>query len=319
MNYSFVVPIYNDGYLAEPFCAEFQRVFKEYLGKDDIPGEVELIFVNDGSRNDSLDLLKQVASKYSFVKVIDLSRNFGQHVAILCGYQHASGEVVGRLNADMQDPPGEIPTVLNALKSSDADIVVGLQKKRRSKKSDLFTSRLFFLAFNWLVGSSIPQNTATLRVMRRRYVDAITQAGDKAPFLQGLENWVGFKTLYVPTEHQQRADNKSSYTFIKRFAMALNAAISFSDRPLKIVVSFGFCVAVAGFCAVAYLVLIKLISPDIRPGFTSTLAVLLLLSGVQISVVGLCGLYIGKVLLHVQNRPLFVVRDLINFSGTGKA
>lgn len=313
MKYSFVVPIYNDGYLAEAFCAEFQLVFRDYLGKQEIADEVELIFVNDGSRNDSLDLLKRVAAQHPFVKVIDLSRNFGQHVAMICGYKHASGDIVGRLNVDMQDPPSEIPTVLEALRGGDADIVVGLQKERRSKKSDLVTSRLFFLFFNWLVGSDIPQNTATLRVMRRRYVDAITQAGDKAPFLQGLENWVGFKTLYVPTNHQERIDKKSSYTFFKRLALALNAAISFSDRPLKIVVSLGFVVAAVGFAAMAYLVAAKFISPDIRPGFTSTLAVLLFLSGVQISVVGLCGIYIGKVLVHVQNRPLFVVRERVNF------
>jgi len=319
MNYSFVVPIYNDGYLAEAFCAEFQRVFREYLHKEDITGEVELIFVNDGSTNDSLELLKEAASKYPFVKVIDLSRNFGQHIAMICGYRHASGKIVGRLNVDMQDPPKEIPTVLNALVSSDTDIVVGLQKERRSKKSDLLTSRLFFLFFNWLVGAEIPQNTATLRAMRRRYVDALTQAGDKAPFLQGLENWVGFKTLYVATEHQERVDKKSSYTLLKRLALAFNAAVSFSDRPLKIVVSLGFFVAVVGFSAMAYLVAAKFISPDIRPGFTSTLAVLLFLSGVQISVVGLCGIYIGKVLLHVQNRPLFVVRERINFPDSAQS
>lgn len=319
MNYSFVVPIYNDGYLAEAFCAEFQRVFREYLHKEDIAGEVELIFVNDGSTNDTLELLKQAASKYPFVKVIDLSRNFGQHIAMICGYRHASGKIVGRLNVDMQDPPKEIPTVLNALVSSDADIVVGLQKERRSKRSDLLTSRLFFLFFNWLVGAEIPQNTATLRAMRRRYVDALTQAGDKAPFLQGLENWVGFKTLYVATEHQERVDKKSSYTLLKRLALAFNAAVSFSDRPLKIVVSLGFFVAVVGFSAMAYLVAAKFISPDIRPGFTSTLAVLLFLSGVQISVVGLCGIYIGKVLLHVQNRPLFVVRERINFPDSAQS
>lgn len=149
--------------------------------------------------------------------------------------------------------------------------------------------------------------------MRRRYIDAITQAGDKALFLQGLENWVGFKMLYVPTKHQERIDKKSSYTFFKRLALALNGAISFSDRPLKIVVLLGFAVAVVGFAAMAYLVGAKFISPDIRPGFTSTLAVFLFFSGIQIFVVGLCGIYIGKVLLHVQNRPLFIVREKFNF------
>jgi len=314
MNYSFVVPIYNDGYLVNIFCAEFLKIFSSYLSKQDIEKEVELIFVNDGSCDNSLEMLKDAAAHHSFVRVIDLSRNFGQHVAILCGYKHASGKIVGRLNVDMQDPPREIPTVLNALKNSDADIVVGLQKERQSKASDQITSHLFFLVFNWLIGASIPRNTATLRVMQRRYVEAITQAQDKAPFLQGLENWVGFKVKYVQTDHQERSDAKSSYTFVKRLSLALNAAISFSDRPLKIVVSLGFIIGVLGFLSVLAIIVMKLFVPDIRPGFASTLAIILFLAGIQISVTGLCGIYIGKVLLHVQNRPLFIVKELVNFA-----
>ena len=309
LRYSFVVPIYNDGYLADSFCTAFESVFQKLLGKSVIGNDVELIFVNDGSTNCSLDDLRMVADEYSFVKVIDLSRNFGQHVAIICGYHEATGQFVGRLNVDMQDPPSEIPKLLSVIEKEDFDIVVGLQRERHSKWIDIITSRLFFFVFNRLIGSSIPYNTATLRVMNRRYIEALKQLNDKTPFLQGLESWLGFKVHYVPTEHQERVDKRSAYTFVKRLKLAINAAISFSDRPLKGTVYLGFAVAVVGFLGIALIGARRILDPDILPGYTSTLAVILFCSGSQISVMGLVGLYIGKILLHVQDRPLYFVRE----------
>jgi glycosyltransferase involved in cell wall biosynthesis len=310
---SFVVPIYNDGYLASGCCEEFQAVFSRYLKRDSIEQDVELIFVNDGSVNASLPMLKDLAQRHAFVKVIDLSRNFGQHIAILCGYHHASGSYVGRINVDMQDPPRELPKLLDAIQQEDIDIAIGLQRQRHSGWLDIVTSRLFFLVFNALIGGSIPPNTATLRIMNRRYVEALKQMNDKFPFLQGLESWIGFKVKYIPTDHQERVDKKSSYTFKKRLRLALNASISFSDRPLKATVYLGLMIALLGFLGLGLIVIRRLMTPDILPGYTSTLAVILFCSGVQILVIGLSGLYIGKILGHVQNRPLFLVRERINF------
>ena len=316
MKYSFVVPIYNDGYLAEAFCAEFQLVFRDYLGKQEIADEVELIFVNDGSTNDSLERLKQAASKHSFVKVIDLSRNFGQHIAMICGYHHASGRFVGRLNVDMQDPPREIPRLLETIKQGDADIVIGVQRDRQSKWLDRVTSRFFVWFFNFLIGGKVPHSTATLRVMTRQYVDNYKHINDKAPFLQGLETWFGYRVKYVSTDHQQRSDKNSSYTFMKRLKLALNASIAFSDRPLKYVVYLGLVIGLTGFAGLTLIVLRQLFVADLLAGYSSTIAIVLFCSGVQILVIGLSGLYIGKILSQVQGRPLYLVRERVNFDGS---
>lgn len=314
IQYSFVVPIYNDGYLVSAFCTEFEKVFKKYLNTSMIENDVELVFVNDGSEDNSLELLKKCSNSHTFVKVINLSRNFGQHIAILCGYKNSSGEIVGRLNVDMQDPPREIPKLLERLKlDSDADMVVGLQKRRKNRFLDIVTSKMFFFVFNWLVGSNIPSNTSTLRVMKRNYVDSLLETNDKTPFLQGIEHWVGFNVQYVKTQHQERCDSKSSYNFTRRIKLALNAAISFSDRPLKISVFIGFLSCILGFFSFVYLFASKLIWPEIQHGYTSTLCIILFFSGIQISVTGLCGIYIGKILLHVQNRPLYYIKNKINF------
>ena len=313
MKYSFVVPIYNDGYLAEAFCIKFQSVFREYLGRQDITGEVELLFVNDGSSNDSFEVLKRNAGDYPFVKVISLSRNFGQHIAIICGYHHASGEIVGRLNVDMQDPPDDVPALLEVIKKGECDIVIGMQKKRHSKWLDVITSRFFVWFFNILIGGYVPNGTATLRVMTKKYADNYKAINEKAPFLQGLEAWFGYRVKYVPTDHHHRFDKKSSYTFMKRLRLALNATIAFSDRPLKCVIYVGLIISTAGFVGFGVIVLRQLFFTDLLAGYSSTMAVILFCSGTQVLVIGLCGLYIGKILAQVQGRPLYLIQEKVNF------
>jgi dolichol-phosphate mannosyltransferase len=315
MKYSFIIPIFNDGYLVAAFCSEFQRVFREYLKKQSINDDLELIFVNDGSTDDSAQFLYKAAKTYSFVKTIDLSRNFGQHIAIICGYHHASGDLVGRLNVDMQDPPVEVPALIEVIKAGDCDIVIGIQRARQSKLLDVVTSRFFVWFFNILIGGNIPHSTATLRIMTKQYADNYKLINDKMPFIQGLETWFGYRVKYVPTNHLQRMDKKTSYTFIKRLKLALNASIAFSDRPLKCVIYIGLIIAMVGFVGLGAIVLRQLFFADLLVGYSSIMAVILLCSGGHILVIGLCGLYVGKILAQVQGRPLYLIREKVNFGG----
>ena len=275
---------------------------------------LELIFVNDGSADNSLQLLKKAASEYPFVKVIDLSRNFGQHIAIICGYHHANGDFIGRVNVDMQDPPSEIPRFLEIIEKNECDIVIGIQQNRKNNLIDKITSQFFVMVFNLLIGGSIPFSTSSLRVMTRQYAENYKTIGDKSPFLQGLENWFGYRVHYLSTKHQKRLDKNSSYSFTKRLNLAINASLAFSEKPLKLVIGSGLIIASVGLIGVLLIVLRQLFLVDILKGYTSTLAVVLFCSGVQILVIGLTGLYIGKVLIQVQNRPLYIVRKKINFN-----
>ncbi|MEM7410959.1 MAG: glycosyltransferase family 2 protein [Myxococcota bacterium] len=311
--YSFVVPIYNDGRLAERFCVEFERVFREYLACEAIEGQVELIFVNDGSVDDSIELLRKLAGNFPFVRVIDLSRNFGQHLALSCGYKHASGDYVGMLNVDQQDPPSQIPKLLDLIRSGDADVVYGLRIQRNDPAINRWTSRLFTQVLNKLTGYDTPLNISTLRVMSRRFVDAYDQLTEKSRYLPGLEMWMGFKKDYTPITHQEREEGTSSYTFRRRLLFALSAIVSFSDLPLKFAVVTGTLVAAVGFLLTAFLILQKLFFLEIQPGYTTTVSLIVFLGGVQILFIGLASLYIGRVLREVQNRPAWIVRDTYNF------
>ncbi len=311
--YSLVVPIYNDGGLAEDFCVEFEKVFQQYLGKTEIATAVELIFVNDGSKNQSMQYLQAMAQQYAFVKVMELSRNFGQHIALSAGYEYASGQFVGMLNVDMQEHPNQIPILLEYIKNNDYDIVFGLREHRFSSAGDRATSYLFNLMLNRLTGNYTPINVSTLRIMNRRFVDAYNSLSEKSRYLPGLESWLGFKHGYVPVSHQERKKGKSSYNFKKRLLMAIDAIISFSDIPLKIVSVVGIFIAILGFFALFFVLISKLFFIDYQHGFASIISTLVFIGGLQILVIGLSGLYLGRILKEVQNRPLFVVRQLYNF------
>jgi dolichol-phosphate mannosyltransferase len=316
MRYSFIVPIYNDAYLAESFCINFESVFQEYTIEKEISNQVELIFVNDGSKNNSLDLLIDLSTKFRFVKVINLSRNFGQHIALSCGYQYAKGDYVGMLNVDQQDPPSELIKLIDFMKSHNHDIVFGLADRRKTSFINRLTSNIFNYLLNFLTRSKTPLNVTTARVMNRKFTDAYNLLSEKTRYLPGLENWLGFSHGYLPIKHTERAVGKSSYNFKKRLDMAIESILSFSDYPLRLITTFGFVISVVGFLVTIILLFAKLFFMDFQPGFATTISLITFFAGIQILVIGVASLYIGRILKEVQNRPLFIVRDKYNFGNS---
>lgn len=309
MKYSVVVPIYNDGYLAATCAQEVRDVFCSILGTQHIAQEMELIFINDGSRNDSLSTLIGLCSTFDFVRVIELSRNFGQHQALAAGFHEARGEIVVRMNVDLQDSPSDLPLLLTALHEGDCDLVIGQYDTRQSPLKDRITSKIFFWMFKYLSGIEVPHNSSPMRAMSRRFINAYNQLTEKSRFPQGLDQWLGFKQHYVTIEHRERQDGKSSYTFRKRLALAMTGILYFSDRPILLVASFGFVAACAGFAVGLYVVAAKLGGATYLPGYTSIVAIGLLAFGIQLTALGLIGLYIGRIFREVQNRPLYLIRE----------
>jgi glycosyltransferase involved in cell wall biosynthesis len=307
MLYSFVVPIYNDGYLVQSFCEEFERTFQNYVKNQSIENDVELIFVNDGSTDNSIQYLIDNVNKFSFVKVIDLSRNFGQHVALSCGYKNAIGSFVGMLNVDQQEPPSQLPILLDYLINNNFDIVYGTYDERKTSIINKITSKLFSILLNYLTQNNTPSNVTTSRVMNRNFVNAYNQFTEKSRYLPGLEAWLGFKQGYSPIVHTERKIGKSSYNFKKRSLMALDTIVSFSDFPLKLIVGIGILFAITGFILTFLLLFSKIFIIDFQPGYTSTVSLITFLGGIQIMVVGFASIYIGRILKEVQNRPLYIV------------
>lgn len=311
--YSFIVPTYNDGYLVHSFCESMQAAMQELLGTSSIDDLVEVILVNDGSCDNSQELLLAASRHFPFVKVIELSRNFGQHVAISCGYRFAAGQYVGMLNMDQQDPPDQIHTVLSALLDGHYDIAVGLRSERGESVLNNFTSRAFNTVLNLLTGAKTPVNAASLRIMTRQFVDAYNKLSERTPYIPGLENWLGYRHVYVPIRHQYRKLGKSSYTLRKRWRMAVDSIIGFSDLPLRFAATLGFFITCVGMILGLGLVMQRLFFTDVLPGYTSTVSAVIFLGGLNLMFLGLVSLYVGRILREVQNRPRFVVKSFERF------
>lgn len=313
VKYSIVVPIYNDGYLASSFCTEFEKVFQKYLKISSIVNKVELIFVNDGSNDNSLELLKETAESHNFVKLIDLSRNFGQHIAVTAGYNESKGTFIGMLNVDMQEHPSEIPNFLNRLSEGDVDIVYGLRKKRADNFFVTTTSWLFNHLINFLTDCNTPVNISSTRFMTRRFIDSYNLLKEKNRFLPGLESWLGFKKDFVEIMHHRRQKGSSSYRFKTRIEMALNSILSFSSFPLKLITFSGILISLFGFLMAIYLVLMKLYIVDYQEGYASIMVTIILIGGIQTTFIGIASHYIGRILTEQLNRPTYIVRERFNF------
>lgn len=306
--YSIIVPIYNDAYLASAFCEQISLVMCKYLSCTDPQNLLEIIFINDGSHDNSLDELLSLKDNYSFIRIINLSRNFGQHQAIACGFKKAKGSFVARMNVDMQDHPSHLPQLLDKIKNDHCDIVIGRYPKRESPLRDKISAYFYYSLFKFLTGLETPQNTAAMRVMSRNYIDNYNSLREQNRFPQGLDEWLGFNIQYVEIEHKKRADNKSAYTPFSRFKLGLEGLLYFTDRPIVLVIYLGFFCAAAGFFLGAYIVLKKILGAPITPGYTSLLAFGLIAFGVQTSIIGIVGLYIGKIFNEVKRRPLYIIQ-----------
>jgi glycosyltransferase involved in cell wall biosynthesis len=317
--YSIIVPVYNDGYLAEAFCREVKATFSGYLGRDDISDDVEVIFVNDGSHGETVLKLKEMVARYSFVRLIDLSRNFGQHIAIACGLREACGSIIFRMNIDMQDHPREIPAFIDTMKSEELDLVVGQYLIRKGPWINRVTARLYFHLFKFLTGFQSPQNTSPLRAMSRRFVDAYNSLTERSRFPQGLDQWLGFDQKYVPMEHHERKEGKSTYTFLSRLRLGLEGILYFSNRPLTLIATAGFSLSLLGIALAMYLVIARLLWADLIPGFATLASISLIAFGIQLGCMGIVGLYVSRIFQETQNRPLYIVKARYEHGADGVA
>jgi len=312
MEFSIVTSIFNDGSLAQEFCQEVSSVVACYLNVSipDLKNKLEIIFVNDGSRDNSLQDLLKVKETFETVKVVDLSRNFGQHEALACGFRLAKGDLIIRLNVDLQDPPNEIPKLLEEIKTKNSDLVVGFYDQRNSPWLDCITAKIYFQVFSFLSGIKIDKQTSAMRVMSRRFIDAYNSLTEKSRFPQGLDHWLGFNHSYVPVIHRSRKMGKSSYNFLSRISLAVTGILYFSDRPLKLIIYLGFCLAGLGTVLGLAIIAQKFFYNSIIPGYTSLAIIGLFGTGLQICCIGVIGIYLGKVFRETQNRPLYVISSI---------
>lgn len=299
--YSIVVPIYNESAVLPLF---FERLDAVISG---VSGGVEVILVNDGSTDASLELILAKQERASGYRCINLSRNFGHQSAITAGLDFACGDAVITMDADLQDPPEIIPDMI--AKWLEGYEVVSAKRSKREGESlfKVVSAKYFYRLLKKLSNIEIEEDVGDFRLLDRQVLDVLKSMREQDRFVRGMISWIGFRQTCIVFTRSKRAAGESKYPISKMFRLAENGIIGFSDIPLRIALWLGFLVSLGAFAYGAYVLFGYIVHRELVPGWTSTVLILSFLGGMQIMLIGVVGLYIGKIHLQVKNRPLYVI------------
>jgi putative glycosyltransferase len=291
-------------YKSAPFIDEFVARCLALMGAGD-----ELILVDDGSPDNSLALARARAVADPRITVVELARNFGHHIAILAGLSHAQGERVFFVDSDLEEAPELLTEFAKIMNASDADVVFGVHDHSEGSVVRKATSRVFWRVFNWASDSATPLNICNVRLMNRRYVDALVSLPESNVFLGGMFHWVGFKQIAIPIQRHLRRST-STYSVVARVALAVRSIISFSTAPLKAMFLLGTAISALSFLLAIYYLLLKVLNPAIQLGFTTLIISIWFLSGIIIACLGVIGIYLAYMYTETKRRPRVVVREV---------
>ncbi len=289
-----------------PYLREFYR--RAVAAAEPIASAFEIIFVNDGSPDDSLDFAVQLSQEDPRVRVVDLSRNFGHHKALMTGLTYAVGELVFLIDCDLEEAPELLAEFYPAMLSRNADVVYGVQRRRKGSIFEKVSGAIFYTAFNLLADHKIPRNLIFARLMSRRYVDALIAHREREVFIQGLWSIAGFLQVGLPVDKTSKGS--TTYTFWRKFSTMVNAVTSFSNAPLRYVLYLGSLVMMVSSVYGLYLFLHVMIFGSEVPGWASLMVSIWLLGGIMIFCIGVVGIYVSKVFSETKQRPYTVVREV---------
>ncbi|HHT66210.1 MAG: glycosyltransferase family 2 protein [Caldicoprobacterales bacterium] len=304
---SVVIPMYNE----EEVIQETYRRLKTVM---DQSGEsYELLFVNDGSRDRSAQIISQLAKTDSNIRLIDFSRNFGHQIAVTAGMDYASGQAIVIIDADLQDPPEVILRMLEKWREG-YEVVYGKRLKRHGetifKKA---TAYLFYRILGALTNDKIPKDTGDFRLIDRKVCDAMKKLNEKNRFLRGMINWVGFRQVAVEYVRDERWAGETKYPLKKMLKFASDGIFSFTYKPLKLATYLGFLLSFSGFLYLLYVLYQKLFTDSTTAGWASLIAVNLVFNGIILLILGILGEYVGRIYEEVKGRPLYIVKEEIGF------
>jgi len=302
MTLSIVTTLYESA----PYLAEFHARVCNTAEK--ITRDYEIILVNDGSPDNSLDVARSIHLKDNRVRVIDLSRNFGHHKAMMTGLAHARGDLVFLLDSDLEEEPELLRTFYEELQRSGADVVFGVQEKRKGRLFERLSGSMYFKVFNLFSTHSIPSNHITARLMTREYVHALMGHREREFVMSGLWALTGFNQIPITVRKHHKA--KSAYGLRRKISHLVNAITSFSAKPLVLIFYLGCFILFVSSVAAADLILRKLIFGTLLEGWASLIVSIWLLGGLTIFCLGVIGIYLSKVFIEVKQRPYTIIKQV---------
>lgn len=302
---SIIVPCHNEEEMVPIFHKEIAAV------SDQLPdATIELIFVNDGSKDDTLAKMKQVAALDERVHYLSFSRNFGKEAALVAGLRHATGDYVAVMDADLQDPPEMLVEMFALIRTGEYDCI-GTKRIDRKGEPPIrsFFARQFYQLINRISDTEIVDGARDYRLMTRQMVDAVLEMTEYNRFSKGIFSWVGFETKYLPYENQERVAGQTTWSFWSLFKYSLDGIVAFSEAPLAIAALTGvlsFAVAILG----ALIIVVRtLVFGNETSGWTSLIVIILGMGGLQLLCLGILGKYLGKTFMETKRRPIYILKE----------
>ena len=304
MKLSLIIPCYNEEAAAPIFHREATEVLR---GMD---AEYEMLFINDGSQDQTLAVLRSLAAQDPHVTYLSFSRIFGKEAAMYAGFCNAKGDYVAVMDADMQDPPSLLPQMMELLASGEYDSVATRRTTRKGEPviRSWFAGK-FYQLINKISNADIVDGSRDFRLMRREMVDAIVEMGEYNRFSKGIFGWIGFRTYWLSYENVERVAGETKWNFWKLFKYAVDGIINFSQAPLSIASWFGIFMTFISFLMLIFIVVRKVAFGDPVDGWASTICVMIFIGGVQLFCLGIMGQYIAKTYMESKHRPHYIISE----------
>lgn len=303
---SCIVPCFNEEEVIPLYYEEMQKVRKQEEGKIDF----EIIFIDDGSKDKTLEVIKKLSEQDECIHYVSFSRNFGKEAAMYAGFEHANGEYVVTMDVDLQDPPHLIPEMIRCIEEEGYDSVATRRVTRKGEPPiRSFFARRFYGLINKISDADIVDGARDFRMMKRDMVNAILSMPEYNRFTKGIFGWVGFKTKWIEFENVERAAGETKWSFWKLFRYALEGIIAFSTVPLTIISLIGVIVCIIAFLFLLFVVIRAAIFGDSVAGWPSLICVISFLSGIQLLGIGVVGMYLSKTYLETKKRPIYIKKE----------
>jgi len=305
--YSVIVPVYNE----EDIVTETYNRLNAVM--ESMKESYELIFVNDGSRDETANIIAKLVSQDPCVRLINFARNFGHMPAITAGMEYAKGDAIIIIDADLQDPPEVLPDMA-ALWKQGYDVVYGKRKERKGETFfKVWSAKMFYLFINSMTPLELPINTGEFRLMDRKVCDAVNRLQEKHRYVRGMVSWVGFRQTAYEYVREERLAGVTKYPLRKMLSLAMDAITAFSYKPLKLATALGFLMSFFSFVYLIVILWQRLFTDTTVAGWASTVGVVLLTQGMVLMILGIIGEYIGRIFEEVKNRPIYIVREALGY------
>ena len=306
---SVIVPCYNEEAAIPFFYDEMKKVREQFASKyPDV--DFEYIFVDDGSTDKTIDVVKRLREDDKSVHYVSFSRNFGKEAALYAGFSKAAGDYVVCMDADLQDPPHLLIDMFTAVCEDGYDSAATRRVTRKGEpKIRSFFARMFYRLMNRISDVEFVDGARDYRLMTRKMVDAILELGENNRFTKGIYSWVGFRTKWIEFENVARVAGETKWSFFGLLRYSFEAILGFSTAPLSFVISFGFVVTVLAFVLILFVIVRTLLFGDPTSGWPSMICIVVFFAGTQLLCTGIVGAYLGKTYLETKNRPIFITRE----------